>query len=277
MAKDNKNKKRKRGRDKSPDPPSDEILLSNQFDSLTDDETDPSSVQNVKHVRTTGPVKKERVPPIVVTTSDFRAFRSTLLNFVNDFKFDFQITRRGQCRLLAETLAGFDHLLKFLTERGYTFFTYDTKSERLFKVVLKGLASGESLDDVKNEITDKLGISPVQVIKMKMKSRPGDARKGISNDFYLVHFKSSELNNLKALEKASLMLHVRVKWEHFRKTGESFQLTQCRRCQGWGHGTRNCNMVAKCLNCGDSTHTKDTCPVKDDPKKFKCANCGESH
>lgn len=267
--------KRKR-KGKSLDPPSEEINLSNQFDLLTDDENDPSSSQNAnKHSRLNA--KKEKVPPIVVTTSDFHALRKAILNFVKGFKFSLQIGRRGECRLLAETLDGFNRLLEFLTQRKYKFFTYDTKTERLFKVVLKGLASGESLVEIKNELTKLLGIEPVQVIKMKMKSRPGDSRKGISNDFYLVHFKSSELNNLKALEKANLMLHVRVKWEHFRKTGENFHLTQCRKCQGWGHGTRNCYMNAKCMNCGASSHTKDSCPVKDDPKKYKCSNCGGNH
>lgn len=265
----------KRGRRKGQAPPSDEIDLSNQFDLLTDDENDPSSSQNAtKHSRLNA--KKEKVPPIVVTTSDFHALRKAIMNFVKGIKYSFQISRRGECRILAETLDGFKSLLEFLTKRSYKFFTYDTKTERMFKVVLKGLASGESLAEIKNELKKLLGIEPVQVIKMKMKSRPGDSRKGISNDFYLVHFKSSELNNLKALEKASLMLHVRVKWEHFRKSGENF-LTQCRKCQGWGHGTKNCHMIAKCMNCGDSSHAKDNCPVKDDPKKFKCSNCGGNH
>ncbi|XP_065089642.1 uncharacterized protein LOC135710867, partial [Ochlerotatus camptorhynchus] len=206
------------------------------------------------------------------------ATRWTHLGKLGSVVFSLQIGRRGECRVLAETLDGFKCLLKYLTEKKHKFFTYDTKTERVFKVVMKGLPSGESLDQIKDELAKLLGVVPLQVIKMKMKSRPGDSRNGISNDFYLVHFKSSELNNLKALEKASLMLHVRVKWEHFRKTGGNFQnLTQCRKCQGWGHGTKNCYMPAKCMNCGDSSHAKDDCPVKEDPKKFKCSNCGENH
>ncbi|XP_065076130.1 uncharacterized protein LOC135699745 [Ochlerotatus camptorhynchus] len=258
------------------DPPSDEINLNNQFDLLTDDENDPSSKKNSSKLSRLN-AKKEKIPPIVITTTDFHALRMELLNFVK-VKFSLQIGRRGECRVLAETLDGFKCLLKYLTEKKHNFFTYDTKTERVFKVVMKGLPSGESLDQIKDELAKLLGVVPLQVIKMKMKSRPGDSRNGISNDFYLVHFKSSELNNLKALEKASLMLHVRVKWEHFRKTGGNFQnLTQCRKCQGWGHGTKNCYMPAKCMNCGDSSHAKDDCPVKEDPKKFKCSNCGENH
>ncbi|XP_065080043.1 uncharacterized protein LOC135702915, partial [Ochlerotatus camptorhynchus] len=220
-------------------------------------------------------------PPELVAAREYPFAYSEHLDvqyYGSKILFSLQIGRRGECRVLAETLDEFKCLLKYLTEKKHKFFTYDTKTERVFKVVMKGLPSGESLDQIKDELAKLLGVVPLQVIKMKMKSHPGDSRNGISNDFYLVHFKSSELNNLKALEKASLMLHVRVKWEHFRKTGGNFQnLTQCRKCQGWGHGTKNCYMPAKCMNCGDSSHAKDDCPVKEDPKKFKCSNCGENH
>lgn len=267
------NKRKRRGQ--STDSPSNEINVSNQFDLLTDDESDPSSKQNSNKLSR---LRKEKVPPIVVTISDFHAFRKEILTFVEGVKYSLQISRRGECRLRAETLDGFKRLLEYLTQKQYNFFTYDTKAERLFKVVLKGLPSGESVEEIRTELIKLLGTSPVQVIKMKTKSRPGDSRKGISNDLFLVHFKSSELNNLKALEKASLLLHVVVNWEHFKKPGANFQsLTQCRKCQGWGHGTKHCHMVGKCMNCGDSSHTKDNCPVKEDPKKFKCSNCGENH
>ncbi|XP_065092171.1 uncharacterized protein LOC135713021, partial [Ochlerotatus camptorhynchus] len=228
--------------------------------------------KKVKHAKLSEGVEQALTPPVWIPTS----WTSVTRRLIS--RFSLQIGRRGECRVLAESLDGFKCLLKYLTEKKHKFFTYDTKTERVFKVVMKGLPSGESLDQIKDELAKLLGVVPLQVIKMKMKSRPGDSRNGISNDFYLVHFKSSELNNLKALEKASLMLHVRVKWEHFRKTGGNFQnLTQCRKCQGWGHGTKNCYMPAKCMNCGDSSHAKDDCPVKEDPKKFKCSNCGENH
>jgi hypothetical protein len=269
----------KRGRS-SKKATSTELNLSNQFDLLTDDETEPSSAQNLNKIsRPNG--KKSKVPPVVVKPTNFQTLRKDLLteNSNSKHQYNFQIGRRGECRVQAETMEGFEKLKIMLSKKEYQYFTYDTKDDRLFKVVLKGLPSGESLDDINNELAQLLApIVPVNIIKMKMKSRPGDSRHGISNDYYLVHFKSSELNNLKALEKASIILQVRVRWEHFRKTGGNFQnLTQCRRCQSWGHGTRNCHMHAKCMICGSLEHSKDSCTLKDNPTKFKCSNCGENH
>lgn len=269
---------KKRGRKGNPGgPSSNNINLSNQFDLLTDDENDPSSNEHSNKISRLN-AKKVRVPPIVVK-SDLRAVRSDVLNFVKEFKYTFQLGRRGECRVLAETMDGFKKVQPVLVDKKYHFFTYDTKEERLFKVVLKGLDGGDSLVEIKSELSKLLEpVVPVQVIKMKQKSRPADSANGDSNQFYLVHFKASELNNLKALEKASLMFQTVVKWEHFRKSGKSFQnLTQCRKCQGWGHGTKNCFMVQKCMICGESSHKKDECPEKENPTKFKCANCGEKH
>ena len=49
-----------------------------------------------------------------------------------------------------------------------------------------------------------------------------------------------------------------VQWEAYkRKTG----LVQCTRCQRPGHGSRNCNMLARCNFCGDG-HDSSTCPVR---------------
>ena len=35
-------------------------------------------------------------------------------------------------------------------------------------------------------------------------------------------------------------------------------------------------MIPKCMVCGDSSHGKDNCPVKE-VTQFKCANCGGNH
>ena len=36
-------------------------------------------------------------------------------------------------------------------------------------------------------------------------------------------------------------------------------------------------MATKCMICGDSSHTKDICPVKETSNNFKCVNCGGKH
>lgn len=252
------------------------IKLSNKYGLMTDKSEE--QIEDASSSSSSSNAKKQRIPPIVVCVSDFAGFRKEILNFLQGIKVSFQIARKGDCRVLPESADDREKLLSYLTEKKHKFYTYDDKSERLFKVVLKGLPSEDkSLDMIKDEIKDLLGFAPAQVIKMKQKSHPGNSRRGISQELYLVHFNKNELNNMQALKKASIMSHVRVSWEHFRRPGGNFQNpTQCRKCQEWGHGTKHCHMDAKCMICG-SSHGKDTCPVKEDTNKFKCANCGGNH
>ena len=215
---------------------------------------------------------------MVTIASEFDIFKRELSTFLSDVKVTYQIGRRGECRLLAQTLKNWNRLIQYLTEKMYNFFTYDTKSAKPFKVVLKGLTNDQTVDEIKITLTELLGIAPTQVILMKQKSRGENSqRTGISLVNYLIHFNRSEVNNLKFFEKAHALCNVRVKWELYRKFGGGEKhITQYRVCQRYGHGSKFCNMDQKCLICGDSSHKKDTCPVKES-KNFRCANCNGNH
>lgn len=251
------------------------IPLANGFGILPEEDANDSSP------RTVPPAVEKRVkaPPIVVTSvSNLASFRTQLKNCKEtcNLKVSFQVGRRGECRLLTESLQDHQTFVGYLKNHQHTFYTYDTKSARPFKVVIKGLSNDLSVDEIKNELKVLLGFAPSQVIPMKKKSN-GNSRFGLTSQFYLIHFNRNEINNLKLLDKVQFLFHVRVKWEHFKKHGGTGQnLTQCRRCQAFGHGTDHCAMIPKCMVCGDSSHDKDNCPVKE-ITQFKCANCGGNH
>ena len=255
------------------------VCSDNPFDILPEQEAGEMEVTNNETIQNIKSLKKEKVPPIVVTiSSEFNIFKKELSTFVSDVKVTYQIGRRGECRLLADSVKGRDRLVQYLTDKMYKFFTYDTKNAKPFKVVLKGLTNDQTVDEIKLTLTELLGIAPTQVILMKQKSRGENSqRTGISLVNYLIHFNRNEVNNLKFFEKAHALYNVRVKWEIYRKYGGGEKhITQCRTCQRYGHGSKFCNMDQKCLNCGDSSHKKDTCPVKES-KNFRCANCNGNH
>lgn len=244
-------------------------VLSETVDKDPSPRTEPSAVE-----------KRVKAPPIVVTSvSDLASFRTQLKNCKEtcNLKVSFQLGRRGECRLLTESLQDHQTFVGYLKNHKHNFYTYETKNARPFKAVLKGLSNDLSVDEIKNELKVLLGFAPSQVIPMKKKSNGNISRFGLTSQFYLIHFNRNEINNLKLLDKVQFLFHVRVKWEHFKKHGGNGQnLTQCRRCQAFGHGTDHCAMVPKCMVCGDSSHDKDNCPVKE-VTQFKCANCGGNH
>ena len=252
------------------------IPLTNSFGALTETEakdssprTEPSAVE-----------KRVKAPPIVVTSvSNLADFKTQLKNCKEtcNLKVSFQVGRRGECRLLTESLQDHQTFLGYLKNHGHKFYTFDHKSARPFKVVCKGLSNDLSVDEIKNELKKLLDFAPSQVIPMKKKSNGNNSHHGLTSQFYLIHFNRNEINNLKLLDKVQFLFNVRVKWEHFKKHGGNGQnLTQCRRCQAFGHGTDHCSMVPKCMVCGESSHGKDNCPVKE-ITQFKCCNCGGNH
>lgn len=267
-------KKARFSRKRGAPPPDNSTFCSNQFEILS---THGNEEIKVSSNEPSVIAKKEKIPPIVVTVSDFKSFRAEISSFVSGVKVSFQIGRRGEVRIMTESRAGHKHLIQYLTEKMYKFYTYDSKYERPFKAVLKGLSNDQTDMEIRDTLTELLGFAPTQVTLMKKKQGNNNKRVGITQEIYLVHFDRTKVNNLKALEKAHVLFHVRVKWELYRKHGLNVGLTQCRNCQAWGHGTKHCRMLQKCLNCGDSSHTKDNCPVKEKPENFKCSNCNGQH
>lgn len=52
--------------------------------------------------------------------------------------------------------------------------------------------------------------------------------------------------------------------------------TQCYRCQGFGHASRNCNRPARCVKCS-LAHPTSQCPKKGFIETARCCNCGQDH
>ena len=112
------------------------IPLTNSFGVLSEtDDKEPSP--------RTGPSAVEKLvkaPPIVVTSvSDLASFRTQLKNCKEtcNLKVSFQLGRRGECRLLTESLQDHQTFVGYLKNHKHNFYTYETKNARPFKAVLK--------------------------------------------------------------------------------------------------------------------------------------------
>lgn len=109
------------------------------------------------------------------------------------------------------------------------------------------------------------GFAPVQVIKLKMKSRSGFVPRRISQECYLVRFIKSEQDNLKKLEKGSILSDVHVTYEHLiNSDGINMNPTryyQCQKCgpniATWMQNTRFVVVLPT---------PKKNCPMKEETK-----------
>ncbi len=58
---------------------------------------------------------------------------------------------------------------------------------------------------------------------------------------------------------------------------DRYHLTQCYRCQKFGHTSSKCpRQSSVCRYCSENHQTKD-CPLKGQLDKYKCANCKSNH
>lgn len=155
------------------------------------------------------------------------------------------------------------------------FFTHDTSENACTKFVLSGLPVVE-IEDLKAEL-DANEIRPHDIRMLSSSKSAGEQQA-----LYLLYFLRGT-TKLQELRKTKALFSVVVSWRFFVKRPDD--AAQCHRCQGFGHGSSNCNIPPKCVKCGGK-HLTNMCPL---PKKaqltdknnnksqIKCANCGANH
>lgn len=156
------------------------------------------------------------------------------------------------------------------------FFTYVPSEDVPVKIVLSGLPLFD-LAELKKELHD-CAIDPVDVkILSVRKNGPEDSV------LYLLHFRKGSVK-LQDLRKVRALFNVIVRWRYFVK--KKSDIIQCHRCQQYGHGKSNCNMLPLCVKCGENHETtqcqlpaKATLQEKDRENRttVKCANCSGNH
>lgn len=136
------------------------------------------------------------------------------------------------------------------------FHTYASRAERTHAFVLRGMEADVNTDEIICAIKEE-GHQAKECYRMKGTARP----------LYLVTF--PDTTSLNTLRKFKQILNVRVTWELRRSTRD---ITQCRRCQTWGHSSKNCRRRFRCSKCSGE-HEITSCTSSD----LKCANCSGPH
>ncbi|GJQ83116.1 hypothetical protein Trydic_g12038 [Trypoxylus dichotomus] len=151
-------------------------------------------------------------------------------------------------------------LSKLLKEQKTQFYTYQLKSEKKLKVVLRGITQDITDDEIKQDLQAQ--DYPVEKIT-RMKGKQGKP-----SPLVLV-----EIDRLyKSIYNITDCCGLAVKVEALRTRN---LIVQCHKCQMFGHTQSNCNINYKCMKCGED-HSTHLC---EKPKTTppKCANCGGEH
>lgn len=147
------------------------------------------------------------------------------------------------------------------------YHTYQLKSERWYRVVIRGLPSSTDREEIKAAIEDH-GHKVTNIINVHKKSTINNEK--IIRHFPLFYVDLLQGKNNKDIYEIKNLLYCKVSIEPPKKlTG----IPQCTNCQQLGHTKNFCNRQAKCVKCAENHHTQQC----QKPRNVMptCALCGE--
>lgn len=157
----------------------------------------------------------------------------------------------------------FSNISEYLTSLNIEFFVSLPKCDRPRKVVLRGIPSGTSPDEIIHELA-LLGFQPIRAnVMTKLVDKIKQPM-----PLFLVQLKNTE--NFDKIFKIDSLLNLKIKVQPY----SSKRPPQCRKCLGFGHHSDNCFISAKCLKCAQN-HLTINCTST--LNKLICAHCGKDH
>ena len=235
-------------------------LLASQEDDLQENSDGDSTIE--QQTTSNRNENKNKQPPIVTNgvALNHKEFVQELAQFSRNFT-TYPNSRKNQITIITYDKTERCNIIKYLHSKGMTCHTYTDSAEKKMSYVIKGLEGDWTEEEVSNDIKAQ-GVPLLKINKMK----------NTRASFYVAT--TDKTVQLKDFRKIQTILHTRVRVELYvnRK-----QITQCKRCQRWGHVIANCSNEWSCVRCGEA-HASYMCPKKDkNLYPAKCVNCGEAH
>lgn len=152
-------------------------------------------------------------------------------------------------------------LITHLQDKQFVYHTYSEKSERKAVYVLKNHFFIEP--DV---LLVKLIANNIPASKVSFLNR------NINNPSYLVQFEKDAIafHLLNSIHNKVDLL--KIFWDKLNPAKK--RLTQCKRCQNYGHTASNCQRPYRCVKCLDPNHKWGECSRKSRDDQVACVLCG---
>lgn len=151
-------------------------------------------------------------------------------------------------------------IIELFTSTNVQFYSFTPKDELLSHLVLKDLPIGMNEVDIQEELSLR------NLSHLVQKVTPFTNNK--YNYFILSLSPGTPLSPFLSLSKIG---HAIVSFERLKKK----TITQCYRCQRFGHLSVNCNLTSRCVKCGKHHSTPSECliPAGSPPQLLFCTLC----
>lgn len=209
------------------------------------------------------PKRTVKIPPIIVKSKiNFTGLVSRVRELLGHN--EFSCTYGQQHRIYVKTLEDHKKIMQDLQQMNIEHHTFARADQKVKKIVMKA-APGMDHGELTKEIEILTKKAPTDIISM-------NSKKNKDSHSYLVTFNQEmDMNKIKNITGLN---NIRVKWETYSKKQ---RITQCHRCQEYGHGQIYCYSKPRCLKCGGQHLTKECMKCTEENFKPRCCNCGGQH
>jgi len=241
--------------------PFSEVNLNSSSEDMSTEETAP---------------KEYKPPPFFI---DSKAAKETLVHFTGqEIQLvqvpDFKTLSDGTLKIQPKDENSYRTIRDELNKRKTEYHSHQLKSEKLYRVVIRGLHPSTEEDTIAQELAT-LGHLVVRATNVVIRRRKDPNNKAsdwvkIARPLFFVDL-SPKPNN-KDIYEVKYIAYQKVTIEAPHKKKE---VPQCKNCQSFGHTQSYCKHQPRCVKCAGNHRSPDcTKPKKSKPK---CASCGGEH
>ena len=236
------------------------VEISNMFEKLNNEESTDSEKLTDNNMRQ----NTIKAPPIFIEGVGNIISLKLLLDEIAKNQYTIRILRNNQVRIQPLATEKYIPIMEALKKKGTQGFTYQCKTDKKFKVVLRNMHSTINLVELKEQIEAKnhkvISITNIRHIKTK---RP----------LPLFFIELEQKENNKDIYNINQLLNTIISFEQAYKKRE---IPQCTRCQAYGHTKNYCFKGPRCVKCAGNHMTND-CSKKGKLAEVKCYNCEGNH
>lgn len=214
--------------------------------------------------------EKKALPPPPINVSnvkDFKLLRDNILLQVND-QVQFKALSNSDIKITVQNEDDYRKIKTMLNDikakgteensnnplnslNEIQYHTYQLKSDRLYRVVIRGLPASIDTPDIKSAIEEK-GHQVKNVLNIQKKTIVNGDK--VIKHFPLFYVDITQKDNNKDVYKITELLHCKVKVEPPNKVRD---IPQCTNCQQLGHTKNFCVRQARCVKCAGAHHYKE--------------------
>lgn len=203
-------------------------------------------------------------PPIFLSNvTNINKMIRCVESVIDKNEFNYKGLNDGQVKLIVKTVDSYRKITKYFNENNLSYHTYQLKTERAYRFVIKGLHHSSKVEDIKAELLVKGHLVRfITNVKSKFTKSP--------LPMFYVDIDPAP-NNKKVFEIREIN-HCIVQIEAPKNTDE---IVQCHRCQQFGHTKTYCRRPFVCVKCGLG-HPTPNCP-NDIATAPRCVHCLKQH